>query len=86
MAIRNILANPEHEVVFEELAALVNRHGAKMTGLEILAVAANMVGKIIALQDQRTVSVKFAMDLVLANIEAGNQQIFNQLGTPEGNA
>ena len=86
MAIRNILANPEHEVVFEELAALVNRHGAKMTGLEILAVAANMVGKIIALQDQRTVSVKFAMDLVLANIEAGNQEIFNQVGTPEGNA
>ena len=86
MAIRKILANPEHEVVFEELAALVNRHGAKMTGLEILAVAANMVGKIIALQDQRTVSVKFAMDLVLANIEAGNQEIFNQVGTPEGNA
>lgn len=80
------IAKPEHEVAYQDLCALVNRHADKLTAMELLAVAANMVGKLIALQDQRTVTSAMAMDLVAKNIETGNRQAFEQIAHPKGNA
>ncbi len=48
------LARPEHEVAYQDLCALMTKHAVGMTSAELLAVAGNMVGKLIALQDQRT--------------------------------
>ena len=50
MSNRTHVAKPEHEVLYQELCALVNRHAKQLTPLEILAVAGNMVGKLLALQ------------------------------------
>jgi hypothetical protein len=50
-----------------------------MSALEILAVASNMVGKLVAMQDQRTVSPQMAMDTVSRNIELGNNQVLDDL-------
>lgn len=80
------IAKPEHEVAYQDLCALVNKHAGKLSSLELLAVASNMIGKLIALQDQRTVSPSAAMELVAKNIEYGNQQILNQLSQSKGNA
>ena len=68
------LAKSEHEATYQELVAIVRRHADQLSALEILAIAANMVGKLIALQDQRTVSPSAAMEVVSKNIEMGNQQ------------
>jgi hypothetical protein len=73
------IARPEHEVVYRDLVALINKNAGKLTALEILAVAANMLGKLVAMQDQRTVSPSAAMDVVIKNIEFGNKQVIDQL-------
>lgn len=78
-------AKPEHEIVYQELNKLVNRHAAVMTPLEILAIAANMLGKLIALQDQRKISPAAAMEIVARNIELGNQQVIEELRNTKGN-
>lgn len=71
-------AKPEHEVAYQDLTALVRKHADKLTPLELLAVAANMVGKLVALQNQRTTTPEMAMQVVAANIEYGNQDMIRQ--------
>ena len=84
MSIRN--AKPEHEATYQELTALIRRHSDEMTSLEVLAIAANMVGKLIAMQDQRTVTPGSAMEVVIRNIEYGNQQVLAEISNTQGAA
>lgn len=80
------IARPEHEVAFQDLAALVSKHADKLSPLEMLAVAANMLGKLVAMQDQRTVTPAHAMEVVARNLEIGNRQVISDLltRTPAG--
>lgn len=78
------LAKPEHEVLYQELIALVNKHSGKLDALEMLAVASNMLGKLVAMQDQRTVTPDKAMEIVAKNIEYGNKQVLDQLNKSAG--
>lgn len=80
------IAKPEHEVAYQDICGLVSRHADKLTSLELLAVAANMLGKLVALQDQRTVTPAKAMEVVAKNIEHGNKQVLDQLGKSQGRA
>jgi hypothetical protein len=75
------LAKPEHEAAYQDLCLLINKHSDKLTGLELLAVAANMLGKLVALQDQRAVTPAMAMEVVAQNLEYGNKQVLEQLLT-----
>ena len=86
MSGRVVLANKDHEVVYQDLTALVAKHASKLSSLEILAIASNMVGKILALQDQRTVTPALALEVVQKNIEKGNQQAVAELSQTKGNA
>lgn len=81
-----IEAKPQHEITYQELCDLLNMRAPELSALELLAVAANMVGKLIAMQDQRKVSPEFAMEIVIHNIKIGNEQIFNLLDSPRGSA
>lgn len=80
------LAKPQHEAAYQELCALANKHAGTLTAIELLAVAANMVGKLVALQDQRTTSPEMAMEVVARNIETGNRQVLDQLAVSAGRA
>lgn len=80
------LAKPEHEVAYQDLTQLVSKHAERLTALELLAVAANMLGKLIALQDQRTTSPDMAMKVVSLNIEYGNRSVIEQLANTTGGA
>jgi hypothetical protein len=75
---------PEHEATFQDLIGLIKKHD--ITPPEMLAIAANMVGKLLAMQDQRTMSKQSAMRIVTKNIEIGNQQVIDQLRDTKGNA
>ena len=77
-------AKPEHEVAYQDLVALVRKHADKMTSMELLAVAANMLGKLVAMQDQRKVTPAEAMEVVASNIEFGNKQVIDELGQSRG--
>lgn len=79
-----MIARPEHEVAYQDLCALLNKHADKVSGLELLAIAANMLGKLVALQDQRTVTPAMAMDVVARNLELGNQQAMEQVSSAGG--
>jgi hypothetical protein len=77
---------PEHEVAFQELVQLVSKHADKITAVELLAVAANMLGKLVALQDQREFSPTMVMEIIAKNIEHGNKQALEQLSKTVGSA
>lgn len=79
---------PKYTVAFNELNALLQKladeHG--LTSIELLAVASNMLGKIIALQDQRHVSEERAMAVVKDNIKRGNKQALDFMLDTKGSA
>ena len=79
-----MLAKPEHEVAYQELVQIVNKHAGKLSSLEMLAVASNMLGKLVAMQDQRTTTPEQAMNIVAKNIELGNKQVLEQLSNAKG--
>lgn len=78
------LAKPEHEVAYQDLIALFDRHKDKVTERELLAIAANAVGKMIALQDRRKVPPAMAMEIVANNIEHGNAQVLERFAQGRG--
>ena len=78
------LAKPEHEVAYQDLAKLLSKHADKLSPLEVLAVAANMLGKLIALQDQRAITPDLAMETVAQNIERGNAHAIAVLHDAKG--
>jgi len=53
---------------------------------ELLAIAAQVVGQLIALQDQRKYSVPQVMGLVHRNIELGNKSALELVVMPGGHA
>lgn len=79
-----MMTRPEHEVAFQDIVALVRKHAGKLTSLEMLAIAANMLGKLVAMQDQRTVTPDKAMEIVVKNLELGNNQALEQLKSASG--
>ena len=79
-------AKPKHEIAYQDICQLVNKHANSLSALELLAIAANMLGKLVALQDQRTVTPTMAMDVVIKNIELGNKQVLDQLDQSKGRA
>lgn len=79
-------AKQEHEVAYADLIVLLNKHAAKLTAFELLAVAANLVGKLVAMQDQRLITPQLAMETVAQNLEVGNQQVIEELSKSMGTA
>lgn len=79
-------AKQAHEDFYQDLAALLKKHAGHLSALEMLAVASNAVGKIVALQDQRTTTPEQALEIVARNIEHGNQQTIAELMNSTGTA
>lgn len=79
------VAKVEHEIAYQDMVAMVRRH-EHLSPLELLAIAANMVGKLVALQDQRSTTPAQAMAVVAQNIQLGNQQAVEELMHSAGSA
>ena len=79
-------AKPEHEVLYQDLAKLLARHGDKVTAEEMLAIGANMLGKLLAYQDQRTMTRERGLEIIIKNIEQGNQQAIDEVMKSQGRA
>lgn len=75
-----------HEAIYQDLCDVLRKYGDKLSGLEMLAVVSNMVGKLVAFQDQRHVTATMAMQVVSKNIETGNAQALAGLDNPLGTA
>lgn len=81
-----IAANSAFEVAYQDIVALVRKHADAMTALELLAIAANMCGKLAALQDQRTVTPDMALEVIAKNVEIGNAQACGEVSNSKGSA
>lgn len=73
------IASPAHEVCYQDLCKLVAKHANELTKIDVLAIAANMVGKLVAMQDQREYSAAHVLEVVAQNIERGNQHVLENL-------
>jgi len=79
VSIKRMQVQDAHKVLYEDIRALMTKHADKLTKIEVLAVAANMVGKLIAMQDQRDYTPDQVMQMVAMNIELGNREAMEQL-------
>lgn len=61
------------------LLDVMKQHGAELQADELLAVASHLVGQLVAMQDQRTMTPAMAMQVVVANIERGNLEAIDNL-------
>jgi len=80
------LAKPEHEIAYQDILNLMNKHKDKVNAIELLAIASNVVGKLTALQDQRQYTSAQVLEVVAKNVERGNAQILAGLMETKGSA
>ena len=80
------VAAPQHEIAYQDIVALVLKHGEHLSLVEMLAIAANMLGKLLAYQDQRNLTSAAAMEIVIQNIQMGNQQAVAEVMKSQGTA
>jgi len=80
------LPTPAHEAFKNDFTDMLRKHQDALTPPEMLAVAAQFTGMLLALQDQQTMSVERAMQIDMKNLEIGNTQIVEDLMQSEGRA
>lgn len=78
--------SPVYEQLKDALVAALAQYGDKLTAQELLAVTSNLVGSIIACQDQSNMTPRAAMEIVTRNIEIGNKIQISSLMKTMGNA
>lgn len=83
---RIVTATPAHQAFRDDAIALLRKHVAILSAKELLALAAHLVGQIIAMQDQRITTSETAIEIVAANIQIGNAEAIENLSTPHGTA
>lgn len=76
---KTVTPTDAHKAFRTSLEGAIRTHGDTLDAVEILAILSNLVGQVIALQDQRCVSPDMAMALVARNIETGNAEVLHGL-------
>ena len=83
-SLKCVQCDARHEVAYQDLCRLVSKHANELSSLQLLAIAGNMVGKLIAMQDQRSITAEQALEVVFYNLQAGNKQILDQIMQSQG--
>lgn len=84
---KSIPASPAIESAYQAMLAALKPYADTLGPAGMLAVAANLVGKLIAMQDQRTMTPAMAIELVVQNIESANQSVIDHfVKSPGGRA
>ena len=86
MSVRSYAPTPKHVAFMGDMKAVFKKRGDDQTAMEMLALASQLVGNLVALQDQRTVTPAMAMQVVASNIEVGNQTVIDGLLDSKGSA
>jgi hypothetical protein len=76
---RTIEPTDQHRAFRKSMEQCIAEHGATLDAAEILALLAQLVGQVIALQDQRKVTPEMAMQCVIKNMQQGNEQAMQSL-------
>lgn len=75
-----------HATFKRDLDKLFKKHMSRLPASHMLAVASQVVGMIVAMQDQRVFTSEMVMAVVAENIEVGNKAMVENLMKSKGNA
>ena len=84
--VREVKVSAKHQQIYKELTELIMRHEPESNAKEVLALAANLVGKLVAMQDQTRMTSQEALQIVTLNMETGNQEALSVIEHTQGNA
>ena len=74
-----------HKKLSRDLRLLIHKYMPEEASPElVLAIASQVVGQLLAMQDQRKHTAAQMVELIQANIEAGNQQFVVELMEADG--
>lgn len=79
--LKTVSMTPAQVAMRDRVLAVMRAEVGNLPADELLAVMANLVGHVIAMQDQRRFTPDAVMALVTANIQSGNRQAVNDLLT-----
>lgn len=79
MGMKSVAPSSAHLALRAALEQTVQQHIGELPAAELLAVLSHLVGQVIALQDQRTMTPSMVMQLVQSNIERGNFEVVDGL-------
>jgi len=86
MKTKKMEVKPIHKKFRDDVIALLRLYGDKLSAEEILALTSHLVGQILALQDQRTMTREMALKIVGDNIETGNAEAMKEVLDSKGSA
>ena len=86
MKTKKLEVKPIHKKFRDDVIALLRLYGDKLSAEEILALTSHLVGQILALQDQRTMTIEMALKIVGDNIETGNAEAMKEVLDSKGSA
>lgn len=66
-----IKATDKHQQVHKDFTDVLRKH-QDLSALEMLALTSQLVGQLLALQDQRAMSKEQYLEVVIKNLENGN--------------
>lgn len=74
-----------HIALMTDLKEAIGKH-PNLTAMDFLAITSQLVGNLVALQDQTKVTPEEAMEMVVLNIETGNAMAIASFQKSEGTA
>ena len=77
--LRKVDASSAHEQCRDAIIRAMEPFAEKIGPVGMLAVASTVVGQLIAMQDQRTMTPEMAMNLVCKNMEEANKAVVDGL-------
>jgi hypothetical protein len=76
---KTVPVSPDAEACRQAMLNAMRPYADKIGPHGMLAVASAVVGQLVALQDQRTMTPSMAMEIVASNIERANQDVIDGL-------
>ena len=83
---KSYIPSADHLAFMDDAKALLRKF-EHLDAMQLLAIASQLVGNLIALQDQTKVTSDMALEVVFQNVEIGNATVIETfLGTTAGAA
>lgn len=76
----------DHKAFRNDMIAVMDKHAGALDASEMLALAAYTTGQIMAIQNARKWTPATVLEVIIKNIEAGNQQAIEDAGKWMGQA
>lgn len=77
MGTKTVKPTDKHHAFRMDVIDVLKKHAGDLPADQMLALAAHLVGQLLALQDQTKMTLQQGLELIGTNIEMGNAEIVN---------